>query len=172
MTRASNRHGLPPTGVTTRPSIARRILPCIAAGISPISSRKSVPSPASRNAPARSAVAPVKEPLMCPKSSLSSKSAGIAAQLTATKGFALRRPCSCRARATSSLPVPVSPRIKTVASLSAARPIVFCTRRIASLEPMSWLVSPISSAAGGLPRRRGRRFRRASSSWRPIGLVR
>ena len=29
-----------------------------------------------------------------------------------------------------------------MASLSAARPMVFCTRRIASLEPMSVLVSP------------------------------
>ena len=83
------------------------------------------------------AAAPVKAPLIWPNSSLSSSSAGIAAQFTATKGLALRRPWSCNARATSSLPVPVSPRIRTVASLSAAMPIAFCTRRIASLAPIS-----------------------------------
>jgi hypothetical protein len=87
------------------------------------------------------------------------------------KGFVLREPWSCSARATSSLPVPVSPRIKTVASLSAARPIIFCTRRIASLEPMSVPVSLAPSAASGMPRR-GSRFRSASSSRRPIGFVR
>jgi hypothetical protein len=49
----------------------------------------------------------------------------MAAQLTAMNGRALRRPWLCSALATISFPVPVSPSTSTVASLSAARPIVF-----------------------------------------------
>ena len=78
------------------------------------------------------------------------------------------------ARATSSLPVPVSPVISTVASLSATRPITFCTRRIAGLAPIR--VSASSSgaagrAAGGGAARSIRSTRSATSS-RPTGLVR
>ena len=51
----------------------------------------------------------VKLPLMWPKSSDSISSSGIAAQLTSTKGPLLRRLAACNARATSSLPVPLSP---------------------------------------------------------------
>ena len=57
--------------------------------MSPISSRNSVPFPASRNAPERSLVAPVNEPLTWPNSSLSSRSSGMAAQLTAMNGLVL-----------------------------------------------------------------------------------
>ena len=54
--------------------------------ISPTSSRKSVPPSACSAAPLRSLEAPVKAPLTWPKISLSIRSLGIAAQLTATKG--------------------------------------------------------------------------------------
>jgi hypothetical protein len=60
--------------------------------------------------------APVKAPRVLPKSSLSISSEGSAAQLTATNGPAARALAACRARAVSSLPVPVSPTIRTVAS--------------------------------------------------------
>ena len=53
---------------------------------------------------------------------LSRRAAGIAAQLTATNGPAARRPWRWIARATTSLPVPVSPVISTVASLSDDAP--------------------------------------------------
>ena len=91
MIRAVVRTGLPPTGVITCSCRARRIFACIASGMSPISSRNSVPFSASRNAPERSLVAPVNEPFTWPNSSLSSRSAGMAAQLTAMNELFLRR---------------------------------------------------------------------------------
>lgn len=57
----------------------------------------------------------------------------MAAQLTATKGRAARALLRCSARATSSLPVPVSPRISTVASPRAAMPMRLKTSRMAAL---------------------------------------
>ena len=45
----------------------------------------------------------------------------MAAQLTATNGRAARGPFRWMARATTSFPVPESPRISTVAALGATR---------------------------------------------------
>jgi hypothetical protein len=77
--------------------------------MSPISSRKSVPRCACSNLPVWRCAAPVKEPFSWPKSSLSISSAGTAAQFSVTNGPAARLLFSCKVRATSSLPVPVSP---------------------------------------------------------------
>src|SRR5205807_2451710 len=85
--------------------------------MSPISSRNSVPPSASSNFPARSANAPVKLPFMCPNSSLSISSVGIAAQFTSTKGPRARGESVWMARATSSLPVPFSPVMRTRAAV-------------------------------------------------------
>ena len=63
----------------------------------------------------------MKAPRSWPNSSLSSSVSGIAAQLTATNGPLARGASSWRARATSSLPVPVSPWISTEAGVGAAR---------------------------------------------------
>ena len=84
---------------TTRMSIAvarsapSGIAPAARAAASPASRRacrrsrrKSVPPSASTSRPARSACAPVNAPRRCPNNSLSSRSAGIAAQFTATNG--------------------------------------------------------------------------------------
>ena len=60
-------------------------------------------------------MAPVNDPFTCPKNSLSNKSRGTAAQLTLTNGRADRPLRSWIARATSSLPVPDSPRTSTLA---------------------------------------------------------
>jgi hypothetical protein len=68
-----------------------------------------VPPVASRTDPSARAFASVKAPRAWPKSSLSSSVAGTAAQLIATKGPSLRGLASWIARATSSLPVPLSP---------------------------------------------------------------
>ena len=46
---------------------------------------------------------------------------GIAAQLIAINGLSLRGELSCKNRARTSLPVPLSPVINTVASVSATR---------------------------------------------------
>ena len=78
--------------------------------------RASRRSPCSRR-PTRSRTAPVNAPRTCPKSSLSRSSPGSAAQLTATNGPPLRGEWAWSARATTSLPVPLSPVMRTFASL-------------------------------------------------------
>ena len=59
-------------------------------------------------------------PFSCPNSSLSSSVSGIAEQFTATKGALRRGDISWRVRATSSLPVPLSPEMRTGALVGAA----------------------------------------------------
>ena len=94
-------------------------LACSAGFISPISSSISVPPSACSNLPMRVVAAPVKAPRSWPNSSLSSSSAGSAAQFTFTNGRLRRVDRWWMARETSSLPTPLSPRISTVTSLSA-----------------------------------------------------
>jgi hypothetical protein len=105
-------------------------------GMSPTSSRNSVPPPAFSMCPIFRDVAPVKAPRSWPKSSLSSRLSGSAAQLSATKGEFRRRLFWCRARATSSLPVPDSPVTSTVTSVGATWRSTRKTRCMASLRPM------------------------------------
>ena len=57
-------------------------------GMSPISSRNSVPPAACSKRPRRIACAPVNAPRSCPNNSLSSRSRGIAAMLSAMNGIA------------------------------------------------------------------------------------
>ena len=71
--------------------------------------------------PARRAAAPVNAPCAWPNSSLSSRCSGSAAQLTATNGRLGAPASACSARATSPLPVPVSPVMMTGAGASATR---------------------------------------------------
>ena len=61
--------------------------------------------------------APVNAPAWYPNNSLSKSVSGRAAQLTFTMGRLPRRLWLWMAAATSSFPVPLSPRIKTVALL-------------------------------------------------------
>ena len=98
-----------PTARTDFSWIARSSLTCMGSGSSATSSRNRVPPLAAWNSPGLSAWAPVKLPFLWPKNSLSISSAGIAPQLTGTKGPAARAPCSWMVRATSSLPTPDSP---------------------------------------------------------------
>ena len=79
-----------PTAVTSPLWSTRSSFAWSSIGMSPISSRKSVPPAASRKRPGRDSIAPVKAPRSWPNSSLSSSSRGIAAALTATKGPAAR----------------------------------------------------------------------------------
>ena len=69
-------------------------------------------------------VAPVNAPFSWPNSSLSISSRGIAAMLIATNGPVAALAESCSARATSSLPVPLSPVISTVRSVPISRAMV------------------------------------------------
>ena len=87
---------------------------CVASGISPTSSRNSVPSSASSNRPSRRSAAPVKDPFSCPNNSDSSSVSGSAEQLTAMNGLSRRGESWCMACATNSLPVQDSPSISSV----------------------------------------------------------
>jgi hypothetical protein len=108
-----------PTRVTARSWSARRSFTWREGGISPTSSRKRVPPLAAWNRPGREATAPVKAPRTWPKSSLSISPSGMAAQFTATNGPVPRGERRWISRATSSLPVPVSPWSSTVTSVAA-----------------------------------------------------
>ncbi len=66
-------------------------------------------------------MAPVNAPRTCPNSSEASNPGVSVAQFSAWKGSPARGLSSCRARATSSLPVPVSPRMSTLESVRATR---------------------------------------------------
>ncbi len=108
-----------PTRSNTRSCSTRSSLTCIGRLMSPISSRNSVPPSASSKRPLRVATAPVKAPFSWPNSSLSSRSAGMAPQFTAMNGRLRRGLALWMARATTSLPVPDSPRISTLESCTA-----------------------------------------------------
>ena len=82
-----------------------------------------MPPSASSNRPARSRNAPVNAPRAWPKNSLSYSSRGTAAQFTLISGLPARLLRRCTSRATSSLPVPLSPRMRTAASVGATRSI-------------------------------------------------
>ena len=135
--------------------------------MSPISSRKRVPPSASSKRPLRLVIAPVNAPFSCPNSSLSSRSRGMAPQFTGTKGWSRRAESSWMLRATSSLPVPDSPRTRTLVScrrpvdqlvepmIATERPtgksakplvaIIHCTSRPLAASHCSVMVSPPAS---------------------------
>jgi len=81
--------------------------------------------------------APVKAPFSCPNSSLSSSVGERAAQFTHSSGMCARGEAAWMARASSSLPVPLSPVISTVAWLCATRSTFSSTGRIAADSPIS-----------------------------------
>src|SRR5207249_12083529 len=87
------------------------------------SSRKSVPPSAARKTPSWSATAPVKAPRRWPKSWLSRSVSDSPAQLIATNGPSASGPRRWIVRATSSLPVPLSPLTSTVLLFWLTAPI-------------------------------------------------
>ena len=117
------------TGMSTVPPTRRKVcswstrssLTCMPAGISPISSRKSVPPLAASKSPSLRRTAPENAPCSCPKSSLSRSSGDSAPQLMARKRRRARWLWACMVRAASSLPVPVSPCSSTATSVGARR---------------------------------------------------
>ena len=128
---------VPPTFSKLPSSSTRSILTCMLSGMSPISSRNSVPPWARSKRPTVDATAPVNAPRSWPNNSLSSNSPGMAPQLTGTKGLPSRPEMRCRLRATTSLPVPDSPVISTFTSVSASLATTSLTRWIAGLTPIS-----------------------------------
>ena len=127
----------------------RRIFVCVVSGMSPISSRKSVPPSHCSNLPMRCDIAPVKAPFSWPKSSLSSRFSGMAAQLMARNGLFTRVLFWKIARATSSLPVPLSPVMRMVVCVGATWPMSLYTCCIAGeLPTMAWRESSALALAG------------------------
>src|SRR5438445_8695744 len=119
----------------SRSCSTRRSFVWRSSGISPTSSRKTVPALASSNRPMRCVIAPVNAPFSWPNSSLSSNPVGIAAQFSFTKAFERRGLRLWIARAISSFPVPVSPEIRTVESVGATVSASLSTRRSTALLP-------------------------------------
>ena len=95
-----------------------------------------MPPSAAVKRPILFATAPVNAPFTWPKSSDSIRPSGIAPQLTETNGLSRRWLLKWIARATSSLPVPLSPVIMTVEGLSAILRMVSNTSTIRPLLPM------------------------------------
>ena len=123
--------------MTSLVSSTRKRSTCILGVMLPISSRNSVPPSAISKRPLRRNWAPVKAPRSCPNSSLSSRLSGSAPQLMGTMGKYLRWLLAWMVRATSSLPVPLSPRIITVALVCATWRISSITLCMAGLSPMT-----------------------------------
>ena len=96
-----------------------------------------MPPSASWNRPGLLATAPVNAPFAWPNSSASTSCSGSAAQFTKMNGRSARALFAWIIRATISLPVPLSPSIRTVTSLPATSSASRLTRRIASLSPTS-----------------------------------
>ncbi len=94
-----------------------------------------MPRWAASNLPIFFSTAPVNAPRSWPNSSLSRMLSANAAQLTQTNGPLRRALAKCTARATNSLPTPLSPRINTVAFEGAARADSSMIRVIAGLLP-------------------------------------
>ena len=110
----ADRRWTPPTRSKVRSWSTRSSATCVRGEMSPISSRKSVPPSASSKRPRRRAAAPVNAPFSWPKSSERRSVSTSAAQLTLTSGPARAALAAWIASATSSLPVPLSPRMRTV----------------------------------------------------------
>ena len=127
-----------PTRVTVRSSSTRSSLTCIIGGMSPISSRNSVPPVVLSNRPFTCAIAPVNDPRSWPNSST------VPAPALQVFRRAARRLPSWIARATSSLPLPDGPVISTDASLGATWPISVRTSRMIALSPINSGVRPRS----------------------------
>ena len=116
----------------------RSSLTWIARGMSPTSSRNSVPPLACSNQPLRSRSAPVNAPLTWPKSSLSRMFSLSSAQLSGDERLVLALGLlMCRALATSSLPVPLSPVISTEADVGAIWRSLATTACMAGELPMT-----------------------------------
>ncbi len=110
-------------------------------GRSPISSRNSVPPSHAATRPGLSRTAPVNAPLAWPNSSLSSSCWDRVGQETVANGPDARSLHPWTARASTPLPVPLSPRTSSVVGLAAAWRASWTARRMAGL-PLSRLDPP------------------------------
>ena len=135
--RSSRRVTFSPTFRISPSCSVRSSFACARGDSSPTSSRKTVPPDEASSRPRRDCTAPVNAPFAWPNSSVSMRSSLNVAQLTAANVSSRRGPSSCSARATSSLPVPLSPSMSTGNGAAAALPTASRSATIASLSPMS-----------------------------------
>jgi hypothetical protein len=112
-----------------------RSFACVSMLISATSSRSIDPPLASSKQPAFFNSAPVNAPFSCPKSSFSMTSFGIAAQLMVRYGSSCRGLWLWMSRATTSLPVPLSPVMRTVVRDFAMRLTADLISQIGGLWP-------------------------------------
>jgi hypothetical protein len=117
----------------------------LSGSMSPISSSSRVPPSASSIRPGLAVTAPVNAPFSWPNSSDSSTSRGSAPQWIGTNGRSARGERSWMARATSSLPVPLSPRSRTEDSVGATRSTM---RRMSCIFGLRVMIPPKGPAPG------------------------
>ena len=152
----------PPTGRTVRSCSARSSLGCSASGISPISSRNSVPPLACTNRPVRVALRVGEGALGVAEQLALEQRLGHGRAVDGHEGPVARAGCgACSARATSSLPVPLSPVISTdgvrVSATRSMRSYTCCIGR-ALAEQLVGRCAPRDGAAQALaPPRAGAR---------------
>ena len=115
-----------------------------------------MPPEACSNSPRWRAEAPVNAAASWPNSSLASTLSASAAQFSATNGPSARRLPSWSARATSSLPAPVSPSTSTGSSLGATRTTRAISWRIGSLPATSFERRTRISGSPSMSRRTSR----------------
>ena len=130
-----------PTRRTTPSWITRSSLAWSGMVISVSSSRKSVPPLAVSSRPGLSRSAPVKAPFRWPNISLSSSGSGSAAQLIGTSARPARRLFWWMNWAMTSLPVPLSPLMKTEASVAATLRASSTALRNSGEMPISAILS-------------------------------
>ncbi len=168
-----------PTRMNSFSWMTRRSLAWVSMVTVPISSKKIEPPSAASKSPFLLAIAPVNAPLTCPKRLDSSSSAGIEPELTVMKGAPERGECVWMARATSSLPVPLSPSTRIVERDGPARRTSSNTLRIPADLPT---IRPRPKRSESSSRRRRfssvrrraseplRRVRSTSSFWKGFGM--
>ncbi len=155
---------VPPSRMNSFSCMTRSSLACVSRLMEEISSKKMVPLSAASNRPFFKATAPVKAPLTCPNRWLSSRSGGREPLLTVTNGASARFEFMWMARATSSLPVPLSPWRRIVLRVGAAARTRSKTFFMASLLPMMlskpkrWRSSPLSRTFSSWRRLRSTAF--------------
>ena len=111
---------VPPTRSNSRSCRTRSSLTCISIGISPISSRNSVPPSASSKRPGLRADGAGEGALLVAEQLRLHQRLGDGGAVDLDERLAVRAAsCSWSARATSSLPVPLSPVMSTVDGVSA-----------------------------------------------------
>ena len=141
--------------------------------MSPISSRKSSRrwrSRTGRSGPRH----PSRRPARCRRAPISSSVSGSAAQLIATKGFSARSLRAWIIRATSSLPVPLSPVIRTEVFEARPAPTRSSTRRAAGDSPTNSrpaAARPVSSRSRRFSSSRRSRSRVSRSRWRRFSIA-